>query len=101
MTVIATVTFALLTFLSRFPWLLNYRFEITENNVFMQYKIAARMMRTIKLVLVLIMEFVVIKTIMIALQKTEFLSGSLFIAIIMAAVFIHIIYYFWQSFKYR
>lgn len=52
--VVALATFLLLTFVSRYPHYCNYPVEITEANAQFQYRNLVQLMRTMKLLMILI-----------------------------------------------
>jgi uncharacterized membrane protein len=97
--VIATVTYIGFTILNRFPWLFNLPVEVTEHNAFMQYRNATRMVRSLKLILVLVFGFTAFHMIQSASGNAVSFGG--FTVIILAAVIIPVIYYIVKSFIYK
>jgi uncharacterized membrane protein len=95
---IATVLFAGMTILSRFPHIFNYPVKITENNAFFQYSNAARMIRCLKLALVLIFGYIVIHTV---LNTGNEGLGIWFMPLSLAIIFVPALYFIVMSFMYR
>jgi len=97
-TVIGSGLYILFIFLNRYPHSLNYLVTITETNAVVQYRIAKRMLRVLKMVLLL--SFLYISDIMIKLAQdgTEGL-GTFFLPVFLIAVFSPIVYYVRQSFR--
>jgi hypothetical protein len=98
--VIATILFAGMTILSRFPHVFNYPVRITEKNVSFQYGNMARMLRCLKLGLVLIFGGLVLQTIRNAAGNTEGL-GVWFMPVLLAVTFIPVLFFMVKSFMYR
>ena len=98
--VIATVLYAGLTILSRFPQIFNYPVRITENNASMQYRNAARMLRCVKFSIVLIFGGIVLQTIRNVGGHTEGL-GTWSLPVTLAIIFVPVIYFGVKSFLYR
>ena len=98
--VIATILFAGMTILSRFPHVLNYPVKITDNNAFLQYRNMARMIRCLKLVLVLFFGGLVLQTIRNAAGNTDGL-GIWLTPVSLAIMMIPVIYFMVKSFTYR
>ncbi len=67
---IGTVLFAGLTLLNRYPHMFNYPVPITEENAERQYRIATRLMRYLKIMLVVIFSAIEFQTIRTALGKS-------------------------------
>jgi len=89
--IIATVLYLFLTILNYFPYAFNYPTNITKENAIKQYTIATKLVRYLKLILVLIFGFIVFKTIQNAKGQANGL-GIWFLPILLAVVFIPIIY---------
>jgi hypothetical protein len=98
--VIATVLYAVITILSRFPHILNYPVKITENNASFQYRNMLRMIRIVKLMIVLIFGYLLLHTILNTGENTQGL-GIWFMPVSLAIVFIPVIYFMVKSFMYR
>ena len=95
--VIATAVYAGMTILCRFPHVFNYPVIITENNAFFQYGNMVRMFRCLKLVLVLIFGYLIFHT---ALNTGRGI-GIWFTPVLLAVIFIPVIYFMAKSFMYR
>jgi uncharacterized membrane protein len=94
---IATVMFAGMTILSRFPRVFNYPVKITENNASFQYRNMARMVRCLNLVIVLFFGYIVFHTVL----NTGENIGAWFMPFLLAFIFIPVIYFMVKSFMYR
>ena len=95
---IATILFAGLTILNKFPHIFNYLTSITKANAQRQYTNATRMIRFLKLVLVVIFLLIEYKTIQITNGRVDGL-GTLFSPFVLATIFIPLIYFFVKSIK--
>ncbi|GAB1443385.1 hypothetical protein MASR2M39_22250 [Ignavibacteriales bacterium] len=86
-----------MTFAQRFPHSFNYLTEITEENAKRQYTTAVKMIRWLKLMMVVLFSFIILKTIF-----PRDISDEFFFAVIItfiAATFIQMIGYFIKSGK--
>lgn len=86
-----------MTFAQRFPHSFNYLTEITEENAKRQYTTAVKMIRWLKLMMVVLFSFIILKTIF-----PRDISDEFFFALIItfiAATFIQMIGYFIKSGK--
>jgi len=92
--VIATAVFAGMTILGRFPHLFNYPVAITENNAFLQYRNAARMVRCLKFAIVLVFGYLVLHTVLYTSENL----GIWFMPLSLAIIFIPVIYFMVTSF---
>lgn len=63
---IATMMYAGMTWLNKVPHIFNYLTEITEENALRQYTVATKMLRVLKLLIVLMIGYLVLKTVLIA-----------------------------------
>ena len=90
--IISTALFFGLTILNKKPHLFNYPSAITEENALQQYTNATRMLRALKLVIVVIFGLIVLRTIQNVNGTADGL-GTWFLPVIMAMIFIPIIYY--------
>ena len=97
---ITTIIFAGMTVLNRFPHVFNYIVKITENNAFVQYMLACRMIRCLKFAIVLLFDLLVIQTIRIAEGKVDSFSAW-FIYLALGVIFLIVIYFMVKSFIYR
>ncbi|MBK7867965.1 MAG: DUF1648 domain-containing protein [Ignavibacteriales bacterium] len=89
--------YAGMTIAQKFPHTFNYLTEITEENAKRQYTTAIRMIRWLKLMLVVLFSFIILRTIF-----PRDISNEVFIAVIItfiAATFIQMIGYFIKSGK--
>lgn len=95
---VATSLFVALTILNKFPHILNYPTEITEENALTQYTNATRLIRYLKLILVLIFGLISFQTIKHANAQTQVL-GAWFLPLIIALIFIPLIWFIIKSLK--
>ena len=95
---IATIIYVGLTFLNRFPHIFNYLDEITEKNALIQYTMATRMIRYVKLMVVFTFGAIAIETIQITTGKM-FGFGKWFVPLSISLIFIPIIIYIIAVFK--
>lgn len=93
--VIGAFLFGLLTLLSRMPHIYNYPLQITEENAPYQYKLAARMIRMLKALILLMFAFLTWKMIDGALSGNMHL-GSHFLWIFLASLAGLLGWYFWS-----
>jgi len=98
--VIATILYAGMTIFSRFPHFFNYPVKITENNADFQYRNMARMIRCLKLSLVLVFGNIVLQTARNDTGNVEGLGGW-FLPLILAVIFLPVLYFMVKSFLYR
>jgi len=89
--VIATIIYAGLTIINRYPHLFNFPTKITEENAMRQYIIATQMVRYLKLMVVVIFGFIVFKTVQNANGQAVGI-GSWFLLISLGIIFIPMIY---------
>ena len=100
--VIATVLFAGMTILSRFPHVINYPVRITEKNAFLQYRNMARMVRCLTLTIILFFGSLVFHLILYSGENAEGQGlGIWFIPVSLAIIIIPVIYFMVKSFIYR
>ena len=89
---ILILLYAGMTFAQKFPHAFNYLTEITEENAKRQYTTAVRMIRWLKLMMVVLFSFIILKTIF-----PDDISNGVFFAVIITfiiATFIQMIGYF-------
>lgn len=98
--IVASALFIGMTFLNMFPHIFNYLTTITEENALRQYAIATRMMRYVKLALVIVIGYLVSKTIYIA-NVAEGGLGSYFTPLMFGVIFIPIAYYLFAMIRNR
>ncbi len=94
--IVATVIFIGLTILNKLPNTFNYLQEITIENAFKQYRIATRMMRVLKLIIVLIFGLISYQVIKHAAGEIEGLS-SWFLPFVLISIFVPTIYFMIKS----
>lgn len=94
---ILILLYAGMTFAQRFPHSFNYLTEITEENAKRQYTTAVKMIRWLKLMMVVLFSFIILKTIF----PQDISDGAFFAVIItfIAATFVQMIGYFIKSGK--
>ena len=95
---VATILFAGMTILNKFPHILNYLTKITEETALFHYTNAARMIRYLKLITVIIFGIIVFKTIQNAHGHAEGL-GIWFLPIVLGLIIIPLIYFIFRSLK--
>lgn len=86
-----------MTFAQRFPHAFNYLTEITEENAKRQYTTAVKMIRWLKMMMIVLFSFIILKTIF-----PQDIGDGVFFAVIItfiAATFIQMIGYFIKSGK--
>lgn len=98
MPAISVVMYGLLTWLNTIPHLFNYAVEITQENAAVQYRIAMRMLRTLKALILCIFAYMTYATIQTALGQKEGLGAS-FLIIFLTLIFGSIGYFLYQSFQ--
>ena len=92
---ILILLYAGMTFAQKFPHAFNYLTEITEENAKRQYTTAVRMIRWLKLMMVVLFSFIILKTIF-----PDDIGNGVFFAVIITfiiATFIQMIGYFIKS----
>jgi len=90
------LVYILLTILAPFPHIFNYPVKITPENAEVQYRLASRMMRSLKTLIIIMFTFICYQTVGIATGKTIGL-GKLFLPVFLIATFGVVIFYFVQS----
>jgi uncharacterized membrane protein len=88
--------YLLMTVLVRFPHIFNYPVRITAENAEVQYRLATRLMRYLKTVIIIMFTFISSQTIRLTEGKTGGL-GKLFLPLFLLATFGIVIIYFVQS----
>jgi uncharacterized membrane protein len=99
MPILATVIFAILTVLSRFPHTYNYPWRLTEQNAERQYRLARMLLTAVKMEVIYLFAYIEYGTIRTALGNADGL-GSLVPSFILIALFGTVAFYFvkaWQS----
>lgn len=90
--IVATLLFVFLTFLSKYPNTFYLKENISVEELTIQNKESARLMRIMKLILVLVFGFIVFQTIQITKNKIVGL-GNWSLAITLTLIFLPIIFY--------
>ncbi|MFJ1329062.1 DUF1648 domain-containing protein [Capnocytophaga canimorsus] len=94
---LATVLFATLTLLNKFPHKFNYLVEITPENAYRQYVNATRMLRALKLVIVIVFGLVIFQTLQYkVIQKHHIIQY--FPPLTLMIIFVPIVYFIGKSF---
>jgi uncharacterized membrane protein len=88
--------YVLMTVLAGYPHIFNYGVKITPENAEVQYRLATRMLRFLKTVILIMFTFISSQTIRLTAGKTEGL-GKLFLPVFLIATFGIVIIYFVQS----
>jgi uncharacterized membrane protein len=89
-----------MTILEGYPHIYNYPVQITHENALNQYRLATRLIRILKSVILLIFSFITFRTIQTALGEGIGL-GKAFLPVFLLVVFGTIIIYFVQSLNKR
>lgn len=95
---LATILFVGMTILNRFPHIFNYPLNITQENAYIQYSNATRLIRYLKLILIVIFGFIVFLTIQNSKGEANGL-GIWFLPFSIGLIFIPLAYYVVRSFK--
>lgn len=96
--ILGTVIYFGLTQLNKYPHIFNYMTKITEDNALMQYTIATRMLRFIKLAILVIFSLIILFTYLTTIGVTNGLSFW-FLPISLGLLLIPTIIILSQSFK--
>ena len=96
--VIATVLFVGLTFLNKFPHILNYPTNITQHNALSQYTNATRTIRYLKFIVVVIFGLIAFETIQNGNGEANGI-GIWFLPLTLGLIFIPLIYFVIKSFQ--
>jgi uncharacterized membrane protein len=89
-----------MTILQAYPHIYNYPVEITSENILIQYKLAVRLIRILKTLILVIFSFISYKTIKTALGNSAGL-GKAFLPVFLLLTFGIIIIYFVRSLNNR
>lgn len=98
LTILGTLVYFLLTWLSGVPHILNYPQKITSENAPHQYKVATRVIRSIKALIVGVLSYITYATIQTAFGLQEGL-GLPFVITFMVLILFVSIYGIYQSLK--
>lgn len=96
--IIGTVMYVLMTVLSFFPQIYNFPVKITPDNVIVQYRLATRLMRILKTVILMTFSFILYQTIKTVKGDAAGLGKS-FLPIFLIITFGVIVFYIVQSFN--
>ncbi|MFJ1429220.1 DUF1648 domain-containing protein [Capnocytophaga canimorsus] len=94
---LATVLFATLTLLNKFPHKFNYLVKITPENAYRQYVNATRMLRALKLVIVIVFGLVIFQTLQYKFIQKHHIT-QYFPALTLMIIFVPIVYFIGKSF---
>ncbi|ATA76914.1 conserved membrane hypothetical protein [Capnocytophaga canimorsus] len=94
---LATVLFATLTLLNKFPHKFNYLVEITPENAYRQYVNATRMLRALKLVIVIVFGLVIFQTLQYKVIQKHHIT-QYFPPLTLMIIFVPIVYFIGKSF---
>lgn len=97
-TTIGTLLYGILSFIGRYPYGFKYPVPITAENAQRLYAIAARMLRTLKVVLVGVFAAINWQLVQVAMQP-DFAGTQYVIGGIMIAIFGSVFYFLIQLFK--
>jgi uncharacterized membrane protein len=86
----------LLTVINRYPHIFNFPVKITPENAETQYRIATRMIRILKCVLLIMFSFISYRTIQTALGNEAGL-GKIFLPVFLVLTFGIVIIYFYKA----
>lgn len=98
--IITLLIYTGLTLLVKFPQIYNYAVEITKENAEVQYRLAKKFIRFLKLEIVMLFSYLNIMTILAASNRNLSL-GSLFLPVVMLIIFGTIGIYIYKSIKSR
>lgn len=97
---IATVLSIGLSFLERYPHVYNYPIALTESNVQRQYRLAIRLMQSIRIGMVLLFGSIVVETVLVVSRYPDGLGGWT-LPVMLSFVLVPIIVYFWAAHRSR
>ncbi|SEA78978.1 DUF1648 domain-containing protein [Psychroflexus halocasei] len=90
--IVASILYVGMTILNKYPHVFNYPNNITEQNAMKKYKIATRLVRVLKLVVVIIFGLIVFRTLQNINGSADGL-GIWFLPLTMALIFIPMAYF--------
>lgn len=96
--IVATVMFFGLFLLSRFPRILNYPKKITEENAYVQYLYATRLVRYLNFALVVIFGYLILASILNAQGSADGL-GVWFTPLMLVLLFVPLIFYLIKAYR--
>jgi len=94
--VLCTFIFFVLTQVSKFPETFNYPVTITPENAKTQYTIATRLMRSMKIAVIIVFGITDVHTYFTATETSATIGGWL-LPVLLAFVFIPMVYYYVKS----
>ncbi len=97
---VAVFSYTILTFLSRYPHILNYLWKITHQNAYRQYQLSRTMITALKAETIWIFNYIVYIQVRVSLEISSGLS-PLFLPILIIAVLGTIGLYLFFSYKER
>ena len=96
--IVATILYVGMTILNKYPHLFNYPSDITKQNALKKYKIASRLIRVLKIIIVIIFGLIVIGTLRNINGNADGL-GIWFLPLTMGLIFVPMIYFLIQMSK--
>jgi uncharacterized membrane protein len=96
--VVASLLYIGLTLLNRVPHIFNFPTPVTQENALIQYTNATRMIRSLKLILVVVFGGISFQTIQQANGETDGL-GVWFLPVTLGLIFLPLIYFVIKSFQ--
>jgi uncharacterized membrane protein len=90
--------YILFTILVKFPHIYNYAVDITEENAERQYRLAVRLMRVMKMVIIAVFTYIQYAIVSSAAANKPKLGGW-FLPVVLIAVFLPLICYLFKSMK--
>jgi uncharacterized membrane protein len=97
---VASVIFAGMTIISKFPHVFNYPVDITKENALKQYANAIRLLRILKFSIPFIFLIIIIVSIDFPFDNSDGL-GIWFLPVILGIILIPLIVFFIKSFKHK
>ena len=98
---VVAVLYIALTILTRYPRIYNYAVEITEKNAQIQYRLATRLVRLLKLVVMLTFSFLEYVMVMSAFGHQETMAAISFGPVVLVVILGGLGYYICRSVKAR
>ena len=95
---VASILYAGMSYLNKYPWIFNYMVQITEKNAESQYSAATRMIRVLKCSMMLIFGIIALYSYWTANGESD-VAGWWFLPLILGIIFIPLIYLFVKSSK--
>ena len=96
--IVATIIFVGVSIVSKFPHLMNYPIEITNENAEKQYQISTRLLRILKISIVIIFSLILYSTILHTSKNSQDL-GKWFLPSVLILIFIPIFYFLIKASK--